>query len=143
MAYMNQERKARIAAELRKVVPAGWKYSLAVQNHSTLVMTISEAPVDLIEEVAQRVSEPDVALRHNDRAAEVRQARYARLNEHHLERQLGASLPIFEAIKSAMNSGNHDNSDPMTDYFDVGWYITIQVGRWDKPFKTAPAKEIA
>lgn len=142
MAYMNQERKAKIAAELRKVVPAGWKYSLAVHNHSTLVLTISEAPVDLIEEIAQRVSEPDVGLRYYDRAAEVRQLQYARLNEYYLERQLGASLPVFEAIKAAMNSGNHDNSDPMTDYFDVGWHITIQIGRWDKPFKT-PAKEIA
>ena len=31
-----------------------------------------------------------------------------------------------------MNVGNHDNSDPMTDYFDVGWYISVNLGRWDK-----------
>ena len=48
MAHMNQEKKAKIAAALKQVVPAGWKYSLAVRHHSSIVMTISAAPVDLI-----------------------------------------------------------------------------------------------
>jgi hypothetical protein len=29
---------------------------------------------------------------------------------------------------------NHDNSDIMTDYFDVGWYLNINVGGWNKPY---------
>jgi len=33
-----------------------------------------------------------------------------------------------------MNEGNHDNSDIMTDYFDVGWYISVRLGKWDKPY---------
>jgi phenolic acid decarboxylase len=44
MAYVNQEKKAKI---LKKVMPKGWKYSLAVRNHSTIVCTIKSAPVDL------------------------------------------------------------------------------------------------
>jgi hypothetical protein len=31
--------------------------------------------------------------------------------------------------------GNHDRSDSMTDYFDVGWYISINVGKWNKPYE--------
>jgi hypothetical protein len=23
----------------------------------------------------------------------------------------------------------------MTDYFDVGWYIDINVGKWNKPYQ--------
>ena len=30
---------------------------------------------------------------------------------------------------------NHNNSDVQTDYFDVGWYIEINVGDWEKPYK--------
>jgi hypothetical protein len=30
MAWMNQERKAALAARLKRVLPEGWKYSLAV-----------------------------------------------------------------------------------------------------------------
>ena len=48
MAHMNQEKKARIAAALKPVMPAGWKYSLAVRHSSTIVCTISEASFDLL-----------------------------------------------------------------------------------------------
>jgi hypothetical protein len=33
-----------------------------------------------------------------------------------------------------MNMGNHDNSDIMTDYFDVGWYVDVNIGLWNKPY---------
>jgi hypothetical protein len=36
-----------------------------------------------------------------------------------------------------MMVGNHDKSDVMTDYFNVGWYIDINIGKWDKPYKVA------
>jgi hypothetical protein len=38
-----------------------------------------------------------------------------------------------------MMTGNHDRSDSQTDYFDVGWYIEIQFGQWDKPHRTLVA----
>ena len=34
-----------------------------------------------------------------------------------------------------MMVGNHNNSDISTDYFDVGWYIDINIGKWDKPYE--------
>jgi hypothetical protein len=40
-----------------------------------------------------------------------------------------------------MNDGNHDNSDIQSDYFDVGWYISINVGRWDKPYELVTLDE--
>jgi len=27
----------------------------------------------------------------------------------------------------------------MTDYFDVGWYISVNLGRWDKPYIVSEA----
>ena len=50
MAYMNQEKKARIAAALKTVIPPTWKWSLGVRNHSTITLTIASAPVDLCGE---------------------------------------------------------------------------------------------
>jgi hypothetical protein len=35
---------------------------------------------------------------------------------------------------TAMNDGNHDRSDIQTDYFDVGWYVDVNIGRWNKPY---------
>ena len=33
-----------------------------------------------------------------------------------------------------MNDGNHDRSDPQSDYFDVGWYVDVNIGKWNKPY---------
>ena len=29
---------------------------------------------------------------------------------------------------------NYDNSEPMTDYFDVNYYVTFSLGLWNYPF---------
>lgn len=110
MAFMNQERKKLLAAEVAKVVPAGWKYSLAVRNHSTIVMTISEAPLRLMR---------------NEKSESI--------NPYYVEKYYGEGHPLVAIVK-ALNVGNHDRSDMMTDYFDVGWYVDVNLGRWDKPF---------
>jgi hypothetical protein len=126
MAWMNQERKAALAEGLKKVMPKGWKYSLAVRHHSTLVLTISEAPIDL---VAQSLCSDEQKKRG-----------YIDVNQYHIDGVFsGSLLETFTAIRDAMMVGNHDNSDPQTDYFDVGWYIDINVGKWDKPFRCSTA----
>jgi hypothetical protein len=127
MAYMSQENKKKIAAELKKVIPATWKWSLAVHHHSSLMLTITSAPVDLIG-MAQGWQT------RNDPRPE-----YYGLNKYYLDHDFsGEMLATFEAIKSAMNNGNHDNSDSQTDYFDVGWYTDISLGRFGRPFTCNP-----
>jgi hypothetical protein len=36
-----------------------------------------------------------------------------------------------------MNVGNHDRSDIQSDYFDVGWYVDVNVGAWNQPYELA------
>jgi hypothetical protein len=133
MAFMNQERKAQIAADLKKVMPKGWKYTLSVRHHSTIVLTISEAPIDLLGIRNKRVAES-----WERRGDKYTPETYAQVNEYHLQNEFeGELLATFQRIKAALNIGNHDRSDAMTDYFDVGWYVDIKLGRWDKPFKVS------
>lgn len=47
----------------------------------------------------------------------------------------GRALEFFEELFAAMNDGNHNRSDIQTDYFDVGWYVEVNVGSWDKPYQ--------
>lgn len=129
MAYMSQENKAVLSKEIAKVVPPTWKWTLAVRHHSTLVLTVREADVDLIGEDQswQRRNEP--------------RPTYCRLNEYHLSGHYdGKLLKIFEGIRAAMNVGNHDRSDVQSDYFDVGWYVTISIGDYKSPFRCAPCQ---
>lgn len=133
MAYIDQDKKKAIAANLKKVVPAGWKYSLAIRHHSTLVLTIQSAPFDLIR--AFKPSEyfnPETAT-HAD---------VCRYHYHdHFEDECVAEA--FDAIFDVLNDGNWDRSDSQTDYFDVGWYVDIKIGRWDKPFQVIPHTVLA
>jgi hypothetical protein len=139
MAYMNQKEKALIAAELKKVVPAGWKYSLSVYHHSTICMTISAAPVDLLAE-SNRVTKK-LADRRNDLFQE-NTSGYLDFNQFHPEASFDDSLPVFVQIFKALNLNNYNNSDSQSDYFDVGHYVSISIGKYDKPFTFTPSKSV-
>lgn len=123
MAHMTKEHKARIAAELKKIMPKNWKYSLAVRHHSEIVMTIQSAPVDILAAAGK----PD--------AKEMSLTRYFRASE--LFKRDPELAELFQKIRDALDLDNHDRSDLMTDYFDVGHYLTINIGKWDKPFQIA------
>lgn len=136
MAYMSQEKKREIAANLKKVMPQGWKYSLSVRHYSTLVLTITAAPVDLMAAYNKHVAES-----WERRGDKFTPQTYAQINEYWLGTQFsGELLEIFQRIKAVLNDGNHDRSDIQTDYFDVGWYVDINIGRWDKPFQVIAPK---
>lgn len=34
-----------------------------------------------------------------------------------------------------MNVDNHDRSDLQSDYHDVGWWIEIRLGSYEKPYQ--------
>ncbi len=125
MAYMNQEKKAKIRSALIAVMPKGWKFALSVRNYSTIVCTITEAPFDLIG--ACRKSE------HFDPAS----ATYAGVNQYHPRERFEDECvaDVFENIVAALNTDNHDRSDAMVDHVDVGHYVDLHIGRWDRPFK--------
>ena len=46
----------------------------------------------------------------------------------------GKAKQFLSEVITAMHKGNHDNSDIMTDYFDVGWYIDVNIGKWNQPY---------
>ena len=115
MAYMNQTKKAAIAPKVKAILKKyGMKGSLAVRNYSTLVLNLKSGPLDLAD----------------------RERGYSQINQYWLEDNWqGKELAFLKEVKAAMNDGNHDNSDSMVDYFDVGWYININAGQWDKPYQ--------
>lgn len=150
MAYMNQEKKSAIAAALKTVVPQGWKYTLRVQNHMEIVMVIREAPVDflglLIDKASKRLDECTGELRLEAEA----DLRYFRslscleVNPHRLDETLEGDLPaIFRQIFTCLNLGNWNRSDVQSDYIDVGHYVSLKIGEWDKPYRYRAEKAAA
>ena len=133
MAYMSQERKKQIKVELDKILKGtGIKYSLGVRHHSTLVLNIYQGPVDFIGNYNAVVSEPTYAHYHPGMRVATNNLD---INTHwYKDHFTGEVLELLKKVINAMMAGNHDNSDAMTDYFDVGWYIDVNIGKWDRPY---------
>ncbi len=111
MAFMNQDRKNALAPSIKAILKKyGMKGTLAVDNYSTLVLNIKEGPIDFDGDRIQ-------------------------VNTFWTDTQYtGTAKAFLREVIDAMNVGNHDNSDIMTDYFDVGWYVNVNVGKWNKPY---------
>lgn len=134
MAYMNQDRKALLAPAIRAVCA---RYcvgaTISVRNHSTLVITVNHGPIDFM--ASQRRVED---ARPGPTAAVVTPATrtHLNINPYHFGSHFdGVALAFLTELHAAANVGNHDRSDIQTDYFDVGWYVDVNVGRWDRPYK--------
>jgi hypothetical protein len=149
MAYMNQEKKSKISAAVAAVVAQhpeyGLSYTLSVHNHSTIVMTIKTAAVDLIGHIADHIAtlrvfgqEPSAEY-----VASIRADGYRDVNVFHLDNQFpDADMGLMIALVKALDTGNWNRSDLQSDYFDVGHYVTLHIGRWNKPFQIKQAKAV-
>lgn len=128
MAYMSQERKAEIAPVVKAICKKyGVKASLAVRNHMTLCLNIKQGSIDFIGNYAEVTGRPadDWAVKKGN--IDVNTFWY---HDHFS----GRAKEFLREVITAMNNGNHDRSDIQTDYFDVGWYIDVNIGKWDAPY---------
>ena len=138
MAYMNQEKKAKIAANLKPILKKyGVKGTLSVRNHSTLVLNIKSGPIDFVENFINTGSDKSyVNNMTQDQIDYLRKHQSIDVNPYwYKEHFSGRAKQFLMEVIPAMNDGNHDNSDIQTDYFDVGWYIDVNIGKWNKPYQ--------
>ena len=139
MAYMNQDKKKALAPAVKAVLAKyNVKGTLGVNNYSTLVLNIKEGALDFIG--AANADNKELADRRGTTFYEVKDN--YQVNPYYAHESTNKKVAsFFKELVAAMNGKNstvknHDNSDIMTDYFDVGWYIDINVGSWNKPYKT-------
>jgi len=136
MAYMSQETKAKIAPKVKAILKKyGIKGTLAVRNHSTLCLNLKSGKIDFIAN-SNRVCGADYyqvaqGFRPNT-------GKYCQVNPYHFKSHYdGKALAFLTEVLSAMNEGNYDRSDIQTDYFCVGWYVDVNIGKWNKPYEVA------
>lgn len=114
MAYMSQERKKELTPRIKSVLQKyGMKGTVGVRHHSSLVVNIAMGRLDF---------GPDD---------------YVQINQYHFRSHYADKpevVAFLTELIAAMNVGNWDKSEIQYDYFDVGWYIDINIGRWNKPY---------
>ena len=132
MAYMSQEKKAKIAPKIKAIL-AKYKVkgSLAVRNHMTLCLNIKSGSIDFIGNFNKTISADHYLTARGFTPAE----KSLSVNPYHYDNHFsGKALAFMQEVFAAMNDGNHDRSDIQSDYFDVGWYVDVNIGKWDKQY---------
>lgn len=132
MAWMNMERKQKLAPGVKKVLAKyGLKGSLSIRTNSTLILKIKSGKIDF-EGSHARIREANPSMYYGDKYVP---RGSLHVNPYHFERDFdGVALKFLAEVLNAMNVGNHDRSDIMSDYHDVGWYVEVRVGEWNKPY---------
>lgn len=115
MAYLSTSRVQEIRSKLKEQFPE-IKFSVRNANKTALEVNILRSPYDFIPEEFRNKDCIDV--------------NYYWLNQSGLNNQ-----DVLQKIVDICMEGNHDNSDVMCDYFDVGWYFRLGIGQWGKPYE--------
>lgn len=134
MAYMNQDKKKIIKANLDKVLkPLGIKYGLTVRDNMSINCTIKSGSVDFIGNMLERTG--DKFKLHTD-------CGYVQVNPYwYSEHFTGEAERIINQVIEALKSADYyDRSDSMIDYFDTAYYMHLNIGAWDKPYELKGTK---
>lgn len=134
MAYMSQEKKSKIAPSVKDVLNKyDVKGTLSVSNGSTLVLTLKSGVLDFHSNFNQTAESKPHAL--PDWWKPIHRFDSFDVNSYHYQSDFtGEVLEFLKEIFIAMNDGNHDRSDTQSDYFDIGWYVSVKVGKWNRPY---------
>jgi len=97
------------------------KGSLAVNHHSTLVLNIKEGALDMYKDFAKSEDAEKFGIQVNP--------------YWYKEHFSGKTKAFLSEVIPAMNDGNWDKSDIQSDYFNVGWYVSVNIGKWNKPYQ--------
>ena len=117
MAYITQDDKKELAPAIKAVLKKyDMKGTIGIRHYSTLVVRLKSGSVDFGKD-------------------------YAQVNEYHIAGNYsGTACAFLTELVAAMKGDKwFDKSDMMTDYFHTAYYISINVGDWDKPYTCTAA----
>ena len=117
MAYVDAEKKAELAPAIKAVLKKyDMKGTISVGNHMTLIVKIKSGAIDF--------------------APFFQDAWDYQVNDYHIETNYyGVARDFLLELKAAMQGEKwFCEDDVMTDYFHRSHFITINIGRYDKPY---------
>lgn len=126
MAYVNAEKKAKLAPAIKAVLKKyGMKGTISVRNHMVLVVKVREGVIDF------------APFRRDENDYNV--------NPYWIEDNYhGEARDFLLELKAAMEGPEFFcDDDAMTDYFHRAHYIDICIGDYKKPYIYKGAKEAA
>lgn len=112
MAYISAAEVKVIRDNLKAAFPAkdGWKFSVRGDNHTAVRVAIMAFP--------KGYDFPG----------------HAQVNHYHIDTSGygDKEKEVLKKVSAIVHEKHWDKSDIMTDYFNCAFYVTIEIGKWDK-----------
>jgi hypothetical protein len=134
MAYISTEEVAAIRKQLKAQLPE-YKFSVTKHHHSSVTVAFMKGPA--FKEFTYRDRNGDNV------AGDINT--YEQLNHYHADRFYGEENgAVIKKVEKIIKTAPYeegvgdlwfDESDSMTDYFHTAYYMSIHVGKWDKPYQ--------
>jgi hypothetical protein len=123
MAYISKEEAKIMKEALKYVFPSkeGWKVGFRRENSSKASITLFKGLFEIEGSGQDRQLNSYSRSRNND------------------PQEIFRDL-VSDTLELAV--ANYDNSDIQTDYFDVGYYKSIRIGSYEKPYSYNPKNEL-
>jgi len=112
MAYMSKEHAKQIRDNLKKAFPE-FKFSVTITHNTGISVAILSSPLDFSEDLNGSGN--------------------IEINHYHID--IYKNAETFKKMYDIINEGNFDESDLQSDYFHVGFYVYLSVGKWDKVYQ--------
>ena len=134
MAYMNQERKQKIAQTLKPIL-AKYKVkgSLSVRNHMSIVLTLKSGAIDFIGNSNKVCGNDHYQVA---RGFKPTTSGYDQVNPYWFQDHYDGDAKAFltEAFNALKSADWYDESDAMIDYFNIAYYVDVNIGKWNAPY---------
>ena len=131
---MNQERKQKIAQTLKPIL-AKYKVkgSLSVRNHMSIVLTLKSGAIDFIGNSNKVCGNDHYQVA---RGFKPTTSGYDQVNPYWFQDHYDGKAKAFltEAFKALKSADWYDESDAMIDYFNIAYYVDINIGKWNAPY---------
>lgn len=137
MAYITEQiiTKARTALKaLNKEY--GVKATFSGKGDSTLYLTIAQGSIDFIGNFCDNTKAKRIQHDTQQVIDWVTKEQNISVNQYYLDSSFsGIALEYLEKAKAIMLVDHYDRSDIQSDYFECAYYVNINIGRWNKPYK--------
>lgn len=132
MAYISQKDKKDLAPAIKAVLKKyNVKGTIGIRHHSTLVVNIKEGALDFIGNANIKAKK----WADNSGCEFYPIEGSYQVNPYHFDKEEGIFKKFFTELEAAMKGTKwYDNSDMMTDYFETAYYLSINIGKYDKPY---------
>lgn len=137
MAYVYEEVITKARAALKVLNKQyGVKSTLSGKGTSRIKLTISSGSIDFIVNYCENILQKNTLRDVTDVVAYVKKTDNIQVNQYYLDSSFSSTaLEYLEKAKAIMYADHWDESDVMTDYFHCAFYVSIDIGSWNKPYE--------